>query len=216
MNSNISSPWDDEYNGSQIGPIYEPLWTMLQVFLHNLSIKTVLDFGCGDGKYSFLIGESGLNVIGIDNSVRAIEKATSYKQDHKDDRCRFLCNNHIPINLPNESIDAVIMLNSYHCLTNKERSNILNQVNRVLKKNGCLFVSVLAIDDESYPRNEWKEIDVNTFDNGKGKIFHFFSPNELSMELKGFEILDNRMLQNIHPETGRKSALYVITARSKK
>lgn len=213
MISNISNPWDDDYRGNQMEPIYEPLWRMLQLFLQNVSVKTVLDFGCGDGSYSFLMGKSGVNVIGIDISTKAIKKASLHKKSYKDERCRFICHNSIPENLPNDSFDAVVMLNSYHCLTYKERSSLIVQINRVLKKNGYLFASILALEDESYPRKDWKEIEVNTFDDGKGKTFCFFSAEELLAELKGFEILDNRMLQNIHPDSGRKSALFVITAK---
>jgi len=213
MNSNILSPWDNEYKGNQINPIYEPLWNMLQIFLQNISIKTVIDYGCGDGIYSFLMGESGLNVIGIDISERAIEKAISHKENYQDEKCRFICNNSIPDNLTNESFDAVIMLNSYHCLTYNERSILLIQIKRILKKDGYIFASILSIDDESYPRKDWNEIEENTFEDGKGKMFHFFTFDELSNELNGFEILDNKMLQNVHPEIGRKSALFVITAK---
>jgi 2-polyprenyl-3-methyl-5-hydroxy-6-metoxy-1,4-benzoquinol methylase len=216
MNSNISNPWDNEYKGNQMSSLYEPLWNMLQIFLQTFSINTVLDYGCGDGAYSFRMGENGLNVVGIDVSKTAIEKAISYKQSHKDEKCKFICNNHIPDNLPDESFDAVVMLNSYHCLTHMERSNELKRINRVLKKNGYIFASVLTIDDESYPRKDWKEIEVNTFDDGKGKIFHFFSSDELSMEMNIFEIMNNRILQNIHPSIGRKSALFIVTAKSKK
>jgi len=213
MNANIISPWENEYKGNQINPIYEPLWNMLQLFLQDISIKTVIDYGCGDGIYSFLMGERGLNVIGIDISERAIEKAISNLENYQVKKCRFICNNSIPDYLSNESFDAVIMLNSYHCLTYKERSNLLIQIKRILKKDGYFFASILSIDDESYPRKDWKEIEENTFDDGKGKMFHFFTFDELSTELNGLEILDNKMLQNVHPEIGRKSALFVITAK---
>ncbi|MCG8482730.1 MAG: class I SAM-dependent methyltransferase [Clostridia bacterium] len=209
----ISNPWDDDYKDNEKLPIYEPLWDMLQLFLKSVSVKTVLDFGCGDGIYSFLMGKSGVNVLGIDISTKAIEKAKLHKERYGDERCSFICYNSIPDNLPSDSFDAVVMLNSYHCLINKERSRIVAQINRVLKKNGYLFTSVLALEDESYPRDDWKEIEKNTFDDGKGRIFHFFSSDELSAEFKGLEILDNTMLQNVHPEIGRKSALYVITAK---
>lgn len=209
----ISNPWDDDYKDNQIAPIYEPLWDMLQLFLQSVSVKTVLDYGCGDGNYSFLMGKKGIDVLGIDISAKAIEKAVSHKEHCKDERCGFICHNSIPDNLPSDSLDAVVMLNSYHCLAYKERSSLIAQTNRVLKKNGYFFASVLALEDESYPRNDWNEIEKNTFDDGQGRLFHFFSSDELAAELKGLEILDNRMLQNIHPEIGRKSALFVITAK---
>lgn len=212
----ISNPWDEDYCSNQIKDIYEPLWEMLQFFLQNSSVKSVLDFGCGDGNYSFLMGKNGVNVTGIDISTKAIEKANFHKKSNQDERCNFICHNSIPDSVPSESFDAVVMLNSYHCLAHVERLSIIEQVNRVLKKNGIIFASLLALEDESYPRESWSEIEKNTFDDGKGKIFHFFSSDEFSAELKGLKIVDNKMLQNIHPELGRKSALFIITAKKVK
>jgi SAM-dependent methyltransferase len=208
-----SKVWDDKYKGDQLEPIYEPLWQRLQLFLEKVPVKTILDFGCGDGNYSFLLGNNGFDVFGIDISTNAIKKATLHKESCKDEKCDFVCHNLIPDDLPNDSFDAVVMLNSYHCLNDKERSTIIVQINRVLKKGGYFFASVLALEDESYPRNNWEEIEDSTFDDGEGKIFHFFSSEGLSSELKGLEILDNSMLQAIHPDMGRKSALFVITAK---
>lgn len=216
MTVNTSNPWDNDYTNNQLKPVYEPLYEMLQSFLQSFSIQTVLDFGCGDGNYSFLIGRNGIDVSGIDISTNAIKMATRHKERCGDKTCKFICCNSIPDRLPENSFDAVIMLNSYHCLNDRERTNIRGQINRVLKKGGYLFASVLSLDDESYPRECWREMEPNTFDDGKGRVFHFFSSEELLAELEGFKILNNSVLQNIHPDIGKKSALYVITAKSSK
>jgi SAM-dependent methyltransferase len=213
MASNIPNPWDKDYEGAQLSPIYEPLWHMLQMFLQSVPFKKVLDFGCGDGRYSFLMKEEGFQVTGIDISPRAIEKAITYRNSCKDERSEFFRQDSIPDDFPNDSFGVVVMLNSLHCLTHKERSNTLIQVKRVLKGNGYLFASVLALEDESYPRQGWKEVETNTFDDGTGKKFHFFSFDELVDELKGLRISESRVLQNIHPEVGRKSVLFVVTAK---
>ncbi|MFA6199526.1 MAG: class I SAM-dependent methyltransferase [Bacteroidales bacterium] len=173
--------WDSDYKGNQPTPIYEPLWDMLQVFIQKLSIKTVLDFGCGDGAYSFLMGEKGLYVTGVDISLTAIKMAVANKNDCKDEKCWFIRHYSIPENLPNDSFDAVVMLNSYHCLTSIERQGILSQAKRVLKPEGFLFISALALEDESYPRQDWIEIESNTFEDAIGRKFHFFSFEELKV-----------------------------------
>jgi 2-polyprenyl-3-methyl-5-hydroxy-6-metoxy-1,4-benzoquinol methylase len=214
MISNILSPWDKDYEGTQFSPVYEPLWHMLQMFLQSVPVKSVLDFGCGDGNYSFHMKEEGLQVTGIDISTRAIEKAITHTNSCKGEKIEFIRHDSIPDDFPNDSFDVVLMLNSLHCLTCKERSNILIQVKRVLKKNGYLFASVLSLKDESYPRQEWKEIERNTFDDWTGKKFHFYSFDELEDELKGLRILEKRVLQNIHPEVGRRSVLFVVTAKN--
>jgi SAM-dependent methyltransferase len=213
MISKISNPWESDYKGNQLTSVYESLWDMLQTFIQMLPIKTVLDFGCGDGAYSFLMGEKGLDVTGVDISATAIKRAVAHKNDCKDEKCRFITHHSIPDNLPNDSFDAVVMLNSYHCLTGSERQGIISQARRVLKPEGFLFISVLALEDESYPRQDWIEIESNTFEDTIGKKFHFFSFEELKVELKDFEIQENNILQNIHPAVGRKSALLIVLAK---
>lgn len=215
MTSTVSNPWDNDYKGGQPSPVYEPLWHMLQKFLQSAPVESVLDFGCGDGNYSFLMKEQGLHVTGIDISARAIEKAAAHQTCPCGEKIGFIRHDAIPADFPDKSFDAVVMLNSLHCLTGKERSAVVIQAKRVLKRDGYLFASVLALADESYPRQEWKEIETNTFDDGTGKIFHFFSSAELADELQGLSIVKKETLQNIHPEIGRKSALFVVTAQNK-
>ena len=210
------NPWDKDYEGNQLAPIYEPLWKMLQAFLKSVPVNTVLDFGCGDGNYAFLMNEAGFDVTGIDASAKAIGKAIAHKKTCHSEKCRVIRHDSIPDNLPYDSFDAVIMFNSLHCLAYKERTKIIAQIKRVLKQNGYLFASVLALEDESYPRHEWKEIEENTFEDGDGKIFHFYSLNELTQELKRFQILRSDVLENVHPEVNRKSSLYVISAKNVK
>lgn len=209
----IVTPWDNAYDDSRLSPIYEPLWGMLRMFLQSTQGKTALDFGCGDGNYSFLMKEMGIHVTGIDVSVRAIEKANGHVHRCKKGNVEFIRHASIPDEIPSGSFDVVVMLNSLHCLLHKERSKILEQTERVLRNNGYFFASVLSLEDESYPRQEWEEVEANTFDDGASKTFHFFSFDELSCELKGLQILESRVLQNIHPEFGRKSVLFVVAAR---
>jgi SAM-dependent methyltransferase len=213
MTSNILNPWDRDYEGTQPCPVYEPLWDILRSFIRSVPVKTVLDFGCGDGTYSFLMREEGLQVTGIDISARAIEKADSRNNACDGSKIKFIRSGSIPDDIPNASLDVVVMLNSLHSLIQRERSDILARAKRVLKRDGHFFASVLSLEDESYPRQEWREIEENTFNNGEGKIFHFFSFDELADELEGFRILEGSALSNIHPDIGRKSALFVVTAK---
>lgn len=202
--------WDHEYEDTRVSPVYEPLWHMLQSFLGSVPASTVLEFGCGDGTYACQMSKMGIRITGIDISGNAIKKATARKCSN----CTFFTHDSIPDHLSNESFDAVVVLNSLHCLTRDCRSQLLSQVKRVLKQNGHFFASVLAMKDESYPRQEWKETEPNTFLDEFGKTFHFFSETELIEELADFQITEIRLLQNIHPACGKRSALFVVTAIS--
>ena len=208
----LSSSWDSDYEQSKLNANYEPLWEKLREFYKNKNIKTVLDFGCGDGNYSFLMQKDGLELLGIDISNRAVKKALSYKKIQEIDNIDFKIKDTILDEIKSNSFDLVVLLNSFHCLKKQERSDLLSKIKRVLKQNQYLFLSVLSLEDESYPRDQYKQIEDNTFDDGSGRVFHFFSYEEILKELKDFKILNIEILENIHPELKRKSSLYIIKA----
>lgn len=203
------NPWDKDYENTAFSLIYEPLWYMLQSFLDGVGRNTVLDFGCGDGTYACLMAERGSKVMGIDISEAAIKKAATRRCP----QCSFIKSHCIPRDLPSHSFDVVVMLNSFHCLTHDHRQELLGQVRRVLKQRGHFFASVLSLDDESHPRQEWQTISPGTFVDDTGRLFHFFSAPELENELSWLNIQEIRALQNIHPACGRKSSLFVVTAQ---
>jgi 2-polyprenyl-3-methyl-5-hydroxy-6-metoxy-1,4-benzoquinol methylase len=213
MITQTSNPWENEYLKDQQSPIYEPLWKKLQFFLKRVHGKSVLDYGCGDGNYSILMQNLGFNVVGIDVSSNAIEIAQNSINSEK---ISFCTANSIPESLPNNSFDIVVMLNVLHCLSNGDRPKLLEKVRGVLKDRGYLFASVLSTEDESYPRNEWREVEPGTFDDGSGKLFHFFTLDEVTNELKGLNIIQTEILENIHPDVGRKSSLYIIVGQNEK
>ena len=96
------------------------------------------------------------------------------------------------------------------------RAELIGQIRRVLKNNGDFFASVLSVDDESYPRSRWAEVEPGTFDDGSGKLFHFFTREEIIEEIDVLTVLDMDMLENVHPEAGRKSSLHIIAGKNGK
>lgn len=207
MITKTQSPWDKDYKENQQAPIYEPLWKKLEYFLNNIHGKSLLDYGCGDGNYSILMEKLGFNVIGIDFSSSAIEIA---KNSCGSDKLTFYSADKIPDNIQKNSFDVVVMLNVLHCLSNPVRQKLLEQVRDVLKDKGYFFASVLSTDDESYPRTEWTEVEPGTFNDGSGKLFHFFTLDEIIKELDNINVLQTDRLENIHPDAGRKSSLHII------
>ena len=115
------------------------------------------------------------------------------------------------IALEEHTVGTVLCLDTLEHVEHPYRA--IEEIHRVLKPNGYFFASVLSIEDESYPRQEWREIAPCTFVDGDGKLFHFFAESELANELSWLETREIGKLQNIHPGCGRKSALFVIAAR---
>ena len=59
------------YSKGERSPIWGPVWSQV-----NLSGKQVLDYGCGDGGFSFLLASRGAWVEGIDISDSLVKLAT--------------------------------------------------------------------------------------------------------------------------------------------
>jgi|GEM_PF-4913768 len=209
MDTVRKNSWDKDYENTDLSPVYDPLWEMLQSFLERVPAGRVLDFGCGDGPYACLIADQGFKVAGIDISNVAINKAASRGCRH----CSFVRHDSIPHDWQEDSFDLVVMLNSLHCLDDNQRQKLFGQVRRVLKPHGHFFASALSLADESYPRHEWQNLNPGTFVDEAGRLFHFFSVQELEGELSWLDIQEIKVLENIHPQCGRKSSLFVVMAQ---
>ena len=82
--------WDVEFSGRSVGEIYPDLARFLENFLCQLpSGSKIIDIGCGDGKYSFLMADKGFDVLGTDSSVVAIEVASEHLRTYSRPSLRF-------------------------------------------------------------------------------------------------------------------------------
>jgi len=104
--------------------------------------KTVLDLGCGDGKYSMVFAKSGAKVTGIDASEHQIRIAKD-KNRHKN--IEYFHQDATDIsNIKNSSIDIVFMNMVIPDLDSREKlENIFLEVSRTLKPEGRVVLSTL-------------------------------------------------------------------------
>ena len=109
-----SENFDDAYSKKSQVPIFKDyvkkdLNLRLEIvfeIIGSLKGKTVLDLGCGVGRYSHLIAEAGGNAIGIDISETAIQKAKIKAEEFgTTDRCKFICDDFLKMkNFPKADI----------------------------------------------------------------------------------------------------------------
>lgn len=119
--------------------------------------KTILDAGCGTGKFLKQLEQVANKYIGIDLSNYQLDKA---KQKSNKTTSDFICSNLSNIPLDNNSVDLIIstwVLGTITDLT--ERDKCLNELKRVLKPNGII---ILVENDEN---SEFEEIRGRTKDN---------------------------------------------------
>ena len=120
----------DEFDKTRIR-----LWSCVISFLNSFpSNSSILDIGCGNGKY--LNYRNDLFMKGIDISANLVK----------------ICNNkgfdvikasmtNIPF--PDNSFDGIICIASYHHLDNDlDRKKTLNEIYRILKDDGRVLIEV--------------------------------------------------------------------------
>ena len=199
-----------------MGEIYPDLARFLENFLCQLpSGSKIIDIGCGDGKYSFLMADKGFDVLGTDSSVVAIEVASEHLRTYSRPSLRFRKERMQDQTGMEGEFDGAVLINSYHCLSNSDRKHVITAVSRLLVPGGHLFLTALSLKDESYPRSNWSEIEQNTFIDKAGRAFHFFSDQELCSELNAFTVSKISVLSGLKQDVGRKSSLFIIEARKR-
>ena len=107
----------------------------------------ILDIGCAAGRTSIALAQAGQAVTGIDVAEKLIEKAKKEAEKQALDVTFQVCD---PIHLPfsDGTFDAALLLKTY-CYGSSRKNRIawLNEIARVIKPEGWLFLSQYIIDD---------------------------------------------------------------------
>jgi len=126
--------------------------------------KNILDLGCGTGRNSNYLAENENNVIGIEISKTALniakERASSLGI-HVDYRFGDIGENY---EIKNDSIDIILDVTSSNSLNEKGRENYLDEMNRILKTGGYVFVRALCKDGNKNVKNLLKQSPGREYD----------------------------------------------------
>lgn len=100
--------------------------------------KTILDYGCGTGKFSRHLSDAGATVIAIDKSDSALEIAR--RKDGKNIDYRLVTDNNLSF-IKNESLDYCVITFVLCGLSSlSEIDEILKEIYKKLKKHGSLII----------------------------------------------------------------------------
>ena len=107
-------------------------------YLNPIRNKSILDYGCGSGTFCRFLSEKKAIVTGVDISENMIKVAKDSPPDSID---YFQITSGKLDFLPENTFDYVVS-NFVFCTisTRQEITNVMNSINRVLRKNGALII----------------------------------------------------------------------------
>ena len=114
----------------------------------------ILDVGCGYGRTLNELYSNGYkNLIGIDFSKGMIERAKNINSD-----IDFRVMNNSKIDLPDNSVDSIILLAVLTCIVeDKEQENLISEIHRVLKKDGVIYINDFLLNNDERNLNRYNE-----------------------------------------------------------
>lgn len=109
--------------------------------------STVVDLGCGNGRnLIFLAREFNVSGVGYDSSTAAIAEAKRAKGDLPlEFEARSIAGD---LNLPDSSYDLALDMMTSHFLNSKEREYLRDEIHRLLRPGGWLFMKTFLLDDD--------------------------------------------------------------------
>jgi len=145
------------------------------------NVKKVLDLGCGAGRHSVQLANSGFEVMGIDNSKSALKMANPWIHREKLGSVAFVRATMTNIPLKDCCLDAVISVSVIHHAFKKDIETTVNEIHRTLRENGKLLANLPSVKDSRYGKGQ--RLERNTYwilesyeKNRFGELHHFLHP----------------------------------------
>ncbi len=193
--------------------------------------KTILDLGCGIGKFAIELCQKGYSVVGVDINPEAIKKAKAEAQksisNSAENYLRFYEGDATSLQLTEAPFDAVIMQLVVSIIGGKEeRESLFQTAKSLIKKNGLLYLSAVGASEDINP--EYAEIYRKDFGftqeqhtyfsrDNEGKILyatHHFTRNGLEKLLSAFKEIKIRE-EFETTRSGKKARFLYVTAKAK-
>jgi ubiquinone/menaquinone biosynthesis C-methylase UbiE len=158
----------------------------------------VLDFGCGNGRFSEMLKEKGVEYFGVDVSEKLINIA---RQKYLGERVNFekISSSGI-LPFPDDFFNQVVSISVFHHFPPMHTEKMMKELHRVTAPNGIVVIGVWNLWQMRFwrywvnPKNIFRKSVMIPFRNNQGEIFnrfhHMFSKRELRkiFQKAGFKI----------------------------
>lgn len=151
------------------------MWPCVKNFMDTIPDgKTVVDLGCGNGKN--MINHTKLNFIGIDNCEEFIKIVNNkFAERIKNNEIKSMIGDLRKIPLDDNIADYLICIAAFHHLYNDEdRYKSLDEIQRVMKDNGELLITLWAMEQPESKKTRFTNRDsiVPWHNRVDGKIYN--------------------------------------------
>ncbi len=143
--------WDEYYKNEKIEkmPWYnENLDLDLEDELNAMHLNNgiFLDLGTGPGTQAMELAKKGFDVIGSDISGTVIERnKIMYETQYHN--IKFVVDNILYSDFKENYFDYIFDRGCFHVFSEEDRPKYYNQIKRILKQNGILFLKCFSIDE---------------------------------------------------------------------
>jgi len=184
----------------------------------------VLELGCGSCANLWMVAKEGFSAYGIDFSIKAIDLGRLMMEKWKV-QAKLNVGSITVLPYEDEYFDVVYDVFSTYCLCEEEFNICLNEVKRVLKKNGKYFSYTPSINSDAF-KNYYpaRKIDEFTLDGIKRKTspyynnnfpFRFISPEHYRhlMSERGFEVTYLETISRTYRQLDEKFEIVTIVGK---
>lgn len=158
------SYYSEKLSGSRLKKVYDTAPPRIKQYLEAEieyvksqveSADKVLELGCGYGRAMFVIAESCLKIVGVDNASDNIRLALKLAGNRMN--CEFHLMNALDLKFPDDKFDVVFCIQNGICAFNVDKVLLMQEALRVTKPGGSLLFSSYAPQFWEH-RLKWFEI----------------------------------------------------------
>ena len=190
----------DDYFQKTIN-LQDTIW--LEKFITYLpKSSNILDVGCAFGRDSKYFSQKKFKTYGIDLSQKMIKEATKFSP-----KTKFFVMDMTDLKFNNNFFNGIWCSASLLHLKKEDSLNAISEFNRVLKKDGYLFINLKEgqgekiITDERYQQQE--------------KFYSYYSSDEIKgmLQKNGFKVKDFTFIEKPNNGYNQTGLIYLISQK---
>lgn len=185
--------WDDLFakKGKYFTKSHPDMERLANLFCEK-GVRRVLDLGCGTGRHLLFLLKRGFEVYGLDGSPNGLEIAKNWLAE-ENLSSELVCQK-IEYKFPYKGgfFDAIISIQVIHHNLMKDIMFTVNEIKRILKPNGYIFLTFPLLQGFYVKRQNMKKVETRTYipltGQEKGLPHHFFTIAEIKRVFDAFNL----------------------------